>query len=93
MWQQALLREKLSVVLKLYNPDNAQGWADIGKERVRRNRCIPEHIKEQVCQTLVGASVVCKGDFGSSCLGGYKVCHETIYLCIRQDKASQGGLV
>lgn len=86
------IKRNSSEKLKRYHPDNAQEWADIRKERVRRNRRIPGHIKNRCIKLLQEHQWSPEQISGHLALQGIKVSHETIYRWIRQDKANQGDL-
>ena len=77
---------------KSYNPHTAQEYADMRKDRVRRNRRIPEHVKKTCLQYLTQQQWSPRQISGYLAQQYIKISHETIYRWIRQDKAEQGRL-
>ena len=77
---------------KSYNPETAQEYADIRKERVRRNRRICESIKRKSLRLLEEKQWSPKQISGYLSLQGEKVSHESIYRWIREDKTNGGSL-
>lgn len=77
---------------KRYNAAYAQASADINKERVWRNRRIPDYIKRKCLYLLREHQWSPQQVSGHLALGGTRVSHETIYKWIRQDKVEGGTL-
>lgn len=76
---------------RAYSPRAAQEMADIRKERLRRNRVVPDWVWARV-KALVRARWSPEQVSGALRAEGVRVSHQAIYGMIRADKARGGDL-
>lgn len=86
------IKRNSTVSRKVYNPSFAQELASERKDRVRRNRRIPEYLKRRALTLLREKQWSPMQISGFFKLQGKRVSHETIYKWIRADKESKGNL-